>query len=132
MVEEGKASDYIKGLDVKTVSSSKFEKEAVFTLVELEELADIVVTDQYGVKVALNKTKEVATFAGKSTAVATLTLSKVNGDVTFSNNGTTDASVDQFAAGTAFNARVNLSGIAGTPTKVTATKAYSKTGEAAE
>jgi hypothetical protein len=126
LVENGKATDYINGLEVDAVSSSTFAGGIAFNLDELEKLADIVVTDQYGVQVALDEATEKASFSGVETAAATLTLSKVSGDVTFSSNGTTAASVNEIAAGSVFNARVNLSGVAGTIVKVTAKQPFSK------
>lgn len=135
LVENDKAADYIAGEDVKIVTSADFNKAASFNLDELENLADIVVTDQYGVSVALDEATEVATFVKAkdpkdniATAAATLTLTKVSGDVTFANNGTTTAAVNEITAGAKFNARVNVSGVAGTVATVTAKQAYSKSG----
>jgi methionine-rich copper-binding protein CopC len=132
LVENDKAADYIAGEDVKIVTSADFNKAASFNLDELENLADIVVTDQYGVSVALDEDTEVATFVKAedpkdniATAAATLTLTKVSGDVTFANNGTTTAAVNEITAGAKFNARVNVSGVAGTVATVTAKQAYS-------
>ncbi|MFJ7858024.1 hypothetical protein ACIQZM_09040 [Peribacillus sp. NPDC097206] len=132
LVEEALGQEYIDGEDVKVVTDKAFDKEAAFNLNELEKLADIVVTDQYGVSVLLDEETEVATFVkgAKSiaTSAATLTLTKVSGDVTFASNGTTTASVNEVTAGATFNARVNVSGVAATPAKITAKKAYSNTG----
>ncbi|WP_394679047.1 Ig-like domain-containing protein [uncultured Exiguobacterium sp.] len=126
LVENNKAAEFIAGGDVDTVTVSAFDKSSAFNLDELEQLADVVVTDQYGVSVALNENTEVAAFTKTDvTQQATVTFTKVSGDVTFASNGTTTAAVKEIGAGSVFNVRVNVSGVAGTIAKVTAKQAYS-------
>ncbi|WP_294740256.1 Ig-like domain-containing protein [uncultured Exiguobacterium sp.] len=126
LVENNKADEFIAGGDVDTVTVSAYDKSSAFNLDELEKLADVVVTDQYGVSVALDEDTEVAKFTKADvTQPATVTFTKVSGDVTFASNGTTTAAVKEIGAGSVFNVRVNVSGVAGTIAKVTAKQAYS-------
>ena len=124
LVADTKAADYIAGKTVDAVSTSTFVGNKSFNIDELEKLSDIVVTDQYGVQVALDEGTEAATFNNVITPDATLTLTKVSGDDIFASNGNTDASVVSFDADAVFNVKVSVSGISATPVKVTATNAY--------
>lgn len=125
VVEDGKADQYIKGETVHFVTTSSYNVAADFDLDAFFKLADVVVTDQYGVMAtvaeadATGVVKGHAVFNGVPTSAATLTLSKVSGEVVFSNNGTATASATG-KAGDVFNARVNIGGQSATPVKVTA------------
>ncbi|MFJ3388275.1 S-layer homology domain-containing protein [Lysinibacillus sp. NPDC086135] len=125
VVEDGKAQQYINGDAVNFVTTSSYNVAADFDLDAFFKLTDVVVTDQYGVMAtvaeadATGVVKGQAVFNGVPTAAATLTLSKVSGEVVFSNNGTATASATG-KAGDVFNARVNIGGQSATPVKVTA------------
>lgn len=94
---------------------------STFDLNALEGKVDVVVTDQYGVRVALNEEDDTVTLEGGSAITPSITFSKLSGDVTFSNNGTANASVVAFSANSTFNTRLNVSSVSATPLKVTAT-----------
>ena len=125
VVEDGKAQQYINGDAVNFVTATPYDAANAFNLDTFFDLADVVVTDQYGVMAtvaeadATGVVKGQAVFNGVPTAAATLTLSKVSGEVGFSNNGTATASATG-KAGDVFNARVNIGGQSATPVKVTA------------
>ncbi|WP_053484394.1 S-layer homology domain-containing protein [Lysinibacillus sp. FJAT-14745] len=122
VVENDKAAQYIAGEAVNFVTTSSYNVAADFNLDAFFKLADVVVTDQYGVMATVAETgadKGKATFNGVTTAATTLTLAKVNGEVVFSKNGTEEASAAG-KAGDAFTARVNIGGQSATAVKVTA------------
>lgn len=125
VVEEGKATQYIAGEAVNFVTTSSYNVATNFNLDAFFKLADVVVTDQYGVMAsvaeadAAGEVKGQAKFNGVPTAATTLTLSKVSGEVVFSNNGTAEASATG-KAGDVFNARVNIGGQSADLVKVTA------------
>lgn len=129
VVEDGKAQQYINGDAVNFVTATPYDAANAFNLDAFFDLADVVVTDQYGVMAtvaeadATGVVKGQAVFNGVPTAAATLTLSKVSGEVVFSNNGTATASATG-KAGDVFNARVNIGGQSATPVKVTAKKDF--------
>ncbi|MDM5246447.1 S-layer homology domain-containing protein [Lysinibacillus sp. G4S2] len=125
VVEEGKADKFIAGEAVNAVTTSSYNVPTNFDLDAFFKLADVVVTDQYGVMATVAEAdgagvvKGQAKFNNVPTAATTLTLSKVSGEVVFSNNGTTTASATG-KANDVFNARVNIGGQSATPVKVTA------------
>ncbi|MGE8006596.1 S-layer homology domain-containing protein [Lysinibacillus sp. NPDC093216] len=122
VVENNKAQQYIDGEAVNFVTTSSYNVAANFDLDAFFQLADVVVTDQYGVMATVAETgadKGKATFDGKLTAATTLTLSKVSGEVVFSQNGTAEASATG-KAGDVFNARVNIGGQSAELVKITA------------
>lgn len=125
-VENNKGANYIAGdKEVKTITEKTFDKSAAFTIDELEDLADVVVTDQYGVSVKLDETNETVSFASETPVTATLTFSKVSGDVTFASNGTKTAVVNEISAGAIFNSKLDIANATST-LKVTSKQAYSK------
>ncbi|WP_223552686.1 S-layer homology domain-containing protein [Lysinibacillus sphaericus] len=122
VVEEGKADKFIAGETVNAVTTSSYNVAANFNLDAFFSLADVVVTDQYGVMATVAEAgaeKGQAKFNNVPTAATTLTLSKVSGEVVFSDNGTATASATG-KANDVFNARVNIGGQSATPVKVTA------------
>ncbi|WP_152668774.1 hypothetical protein [Exiguobacterium sp. JLM-2] len=129
VVAEGMSDEFIRGdkLDaftgVEYNGTDAFDRDAFFSL------ADVVVTDQYGVQEAVIETAgatfgQVAFAGATPMGVSTLTLSKVAGDVTFDLNGTADVTAVG-KADAAFNVRYNLNGYSALPIKVTATKDFS-------
>lgn len=136
LVEDTKGSSYVAGdKSVKEVTSAEFNPTiaGAFDLDALNSLVDIVAMDQYGMatvatKTAANEYKVTFVTSGTASAAATLTFSKVTGDLTFVNNGKSDASVSEMAVGDVFNAKVNFNGVSATPLKVTVKKAYSTAG----
>ncbi|WP_336883145.1 S-layer homology domain-containing protein [Priestia koreensis] len=129
VVENNKAAAYILGTDGKLVSTATFAGGKVFNLQEFLATSDVVVTDQYGYSVALSETGATfgqVKFLENGTAYAsTLTLSKVSGDASFASNGTVDAVVNEYSAGSEVNARINVGSVAGNTVKVTNTASYS-------
>ncbi len=125
VVENNKAAAYIAGETVNFVTTNSYNVATDFNLDAFFQLADVVVTDQYGVMAtvaeadAAGVVKGQAKFNDVATATTTLTFSKVSGDVVFSANGTTAASA-KGKANDVFNARVNIGGQSATPVKVTA------------
>lgn len=128
VVENNKAANFIAGESVNLVTTYSYNVDTTFGLDAFFGLSDVVVTDQYGVMAQVDENganKGKATFNGVATAATTLTLSKVSGEVVFSNNGT-DTAAATGKANDVFNARVNIDGQSATPVKVTAKQDFNK------
>ncbi len=129
LVKEGSIKDgVIDDAGVAALQSATLEAapatqaEASFNLSSLEDVADIVVTDQYGVRAAYNETTDSVKLGYKeATPIApTLTFTKVSGEVTFEENGTKAAAAKSFTANSVFNVKFNVGSASATPLKVTA------------
>lgn len=96
--------------DGTTAAAEKYDlvtKENVATKVnadKLEELLDVIVTDQYGVKELADDVD------ANETGIDTITFTKVSGNVTFTANGTKGATVATADQGAVVNATINVGG----------------------
>ncbi len=134
VVKNNTAANVVAGTaKLEEVKVENFTEAAAFDINKLKGLVDFVVTDTYGVSVAANEGTGVkVTLADGSAAVdATLTFSKVSGDLIFDKNGASNASVKEFTANSVFNTVVKFSGVAANPVKVTATVKHTPTADAA-
>ncbi|WP_251127850.1 MULTISPECIES: hypothetical protein [unclassified Exiguobacterium] len=128
VVANGDANAFISGDELDAFSAVEFAGPNEFNLDEFFNLADVVVTDQYGQMAQVEDEDKVTGESAALKAVvdgltSTLTLSKVSGDVSFFSNGTEKA----YATGdaeAAFNARYNLNGYSASPIKITATEEF--------
>lgn len=127
VVADGKGADFIAGLDVPALEKFNFDAatNGVFTFADLDANADVVVTDQYGASLVLDGSDAF----GDSTVIGlpTLTFTKVDGNLVFSANGTTNATVTELPLNSIFNVVLSTQGVAlsTSPVKVTVTGAYS-------
>ncbi|MCM3797731.1 S-layer homology domain-containing protein [Caldibacillus thermoamylovorans] len=127
VVANGKAADLAAGKTVAALENVSYDAakvDAPFDFSVLAgDVADIVVTDQYGVQVELTGTDDK--FADGTTFVSTLTFNKVDGELVFVNNGTASAKVTEIPKDSVFNVVVSAGTLTAAPVKVTATSDYS-------
>ncbi len=139
VVAQGNAAAFENGDVLKPFTAADYAGTDAFDLDEFFKLADVVVTDQYGVQeqvleadetgnvpadqTRLGKEGEVV-LAGVPSGTSTLTFTKSTGDVVFTSNGTVGAEASG-KENDAFNVRYNLNGNAGSTIKVTATNNFS-------
>ncbi len=129
-VTNAKAADYIAGKAIDKVAAIEYSTAAAFNVDSVYAASDVVVTDQYGVQVAVAEAgadKGKVVFAdGTKSSDATLTFTKTSGNVTFTSNGTTGAAVTELATDAVFNTRFNLGTVASPLLKVTVKSAFSQ------
>ena len=118
----GNATADISNIKLKEVSAVKFTGGAAFDLAKLADEVDFVITDTYGVSVAVDESSGiVATLKdGVTKPAQTITFSNGSEGVAFYKNGTGDARVDEYVVGSTFNSIVKFGGIAGNTVKATA------------
>ncbi|MFB5283579.1 hypothetical protein [Peribacillus sp. Hz7] len=108
--EAPKAAKVELALDGTTAAATKYDlvtKESVSTAVNadtLEDLLDIIVTDQYGVKVLADNPAE------GETGIDSITFTKVSGKATFTGNGTSVAKVTTAEKDAVVSTTINVGG----------------------
>ncbi|NCU19035.1 S-layer homology domain-containing protein, partial [Pallidibacillus pasinlerensis] len=127
VVANGKAADLAAGKTVAALENVSYDAAKVDAPFDFSVLAgtvaDIVVTDQYGVRVVLTGSNDK--FPDGTTFVSTLTFNKVDGELVFVNNGTASAKVTEIPKDSVFNVVVSAGTLTAAPVKVTATSDYS-------
>jgi hypothetical protein len=131
VVAQGEGQNFIDGEAVSTLTKFNFDAKAngAFNFADLDEQADVVATDQYGVRVILEGSDVFPDATG--IAANTLTFTKVDGSLVFSGNGTTNALVTELPLNSVFNVVLSTGGVNTAAVKVTATTAYSSADAAA-
>ncbi|GAB6891190.1 hypothetical protein [Geobacillus stearothermophilus] len=127
VVANGKATDLAAGKTVAALENVSYDAAKVNAPFDFSvlagDVADIVVTDQYGVRVVLTGSNNK--FPDGTEFVSTLTFNKVDGELVFVNNGTASAKVTEIPKDSVFNVVVSAGTLTAGPVKVTATSAYS-------
>ncbi|WP_233434071.1 hypothetical protein [Geobacillus stearothermophilus] len=127
VVANGKATDLAAGKTVAALENVSYDAAKVNAPFDFSvlagDVADIVVTDQYGVRVVLTGSNNE--FPDGTKFVSTLTFNKVDGELVFVNNGTASAEVTEIPKDSVFNVVVSAGTLTAGPVKVTATSAYS-------
>ncbi|MED3748958.1 hypothetical protein P4521_12905, partial [Geobacillus stearothermophilus] len=127
VVANGKATDLAAGKTVAALENVSYDAAKVNAPFDFSvlarDVADIVVTDQYGVRVVLTGSNNE--FPDGTKFVSTLTFNKVDGELVFVNNGTASAKVTEIPKDSVFNVVVSAGTLTAGPVKVTATSAYS-------
>ncbi|MGG3962643.1 hypothetical protein ABEV16_12965 [Geobacillus stearothermophilus] len=127
VVANGKATDLAAGKTVAALENVSYDAAKVNAPFDFSvlagDVADIVVTDQYGVRVVLTGSNNE--FPDGTKFVSTLTFNKVDGELVFVNNGTASARVTGIPKDSVFNVVVSAGTLTAGPVKVTATSAYS-------
>lgn len=127
VVANGKAADLAAGKTVAALENVSYDAAKVNNPFDFSvlagDVADIVVTDQYGVQVVLTGSDDQ--FPDGTKFVSTLTFNKVDGELVFVNNGTASAKVTEIPKDSVFNVVVSAGTLTAAPVKVTATSDYS-------
>ncbi|PUF87828.1 MULTISPECIES: hypothetical protein [unclassified Geobacillus] len=134
VVANGKAADLAAGKTVAALENVSYDAAKVNAPFDFSvlagDVADIVVTDQYGVQVVLTGNNDK--FPDGTKFVSTLTFNKVDGELVFVNNGTASAKVTEIPKDSVFNVVVSAGTLTAGPVKVTATSTYSSAQAAAQ
>jgi hypothetical protein len=122
IVASGDGAKLIDDENVKALDKITYDTAAPFDKASLTTVADIVVTDQYGVKVDFT---DDSFPDGTAFDLDSLTFTKVDGKLVFANNGTDTATVTELPDGSVFNVVFAIGSVEAAPIKVTVDGGYS-------